>query len=466
MRGTLSERRLLLIIGIVQFVNVLDFMMVLPLGPDFARALEIPTSRLGLVGGSYTVAAALSGILGALVLDRFDRRKALAVTLSGLALGTAAGAFAGSLSSMLAARLLAGAFGGPTTALSLAVVGDVVPPERRGRAMGAVMGAFAVSSVLGVPAALELARLGSWRLPFFAVAALGAAVAASALVLLPPLRHHLEARREARSSTGRLLLRPAVALALLATAALMTAQFALVPNIAAYWQYNLGYPRERLGLLFIAGGAASFAGMRVAGWVADRFGAALTTAVATAPYVAVVLAAFVFPGAAPPALALFVGFMVASSARMVPIQALSTRVPEPEERARFMSAQSAVQHLGAAAGAFLGAGMLQQLPDGRLGGMDGVAWLAVALAATVPGLSWLVESRVRRRERRGLPGSEAAAGAAAPAATEARGATACEERSSAPRGLVSPAEGLLPVARLQLAPVEASRAAAPGRRAS
>ena len=412
MRGPLSERRLLLVIGVVQFVNVLDFMMVLPLGPDFARALAIPASRLGLVAGSYTAAAALSGILGSLVLDRFDRRTALAVALGGLVLGTAAGALAASLSSMLAARLLAGAFGGPTAALSLAVVGDVVPPERRGRAMGAGLGAFAVSSVLGVPAALELAALGSWRTPFLAVAALGAAVAASAAILLPPLRHHLEARRGARASTGRLLLRPPVALALLATAALMTAQFALVPNIAAYWQRNLGYPRERLGLLFVSGGAASFAGMRVAGRLADRFGSALTTAGATALYVAVVLAAFVFPAAAPPALLLFVGFMVASSARMVPMQALSTRVAEPQERARFMSAQSAVQHLGAAAGAFLGAGMLRELPDGRLGGIDGVAWLAVALAAAVPGLSWLVESRVRRRDG---PGPEATAvGAVAP----------------------------------------------------
>lgn len=416
MRGPLSERRLLLVIGVVQFVNVLDFMMVLPLGPDFARALAIPTSRLGLVAGSYTAAAALSGILGSLVLDRFDRRTALAVALGGLVLGTAAGALATSLSSMLAARLLAGAFGGPTAALSLAVVGDVVPPERRGRAMGAVMGAFAASSVLGVPAALELARLGSWRTPFLAVAALGAVVAASAAILLPPLRHHLEARRGAGASTGRLLLRPPVALALLATAALMTAQFALVPNIAAYWQFNLGYPRERLGLLFVSGGAASFAGMRVAGRLADRFGAALTTAGATALYVVVVLAAFVFPAAAPPALLLFVGFMVASSARMVPMQALSTRVTEPQERARFMSAQSAVQHLGAATGALLGAGMLRELPDGRLGGIDGVAWLAVALAAAVPGLSWLVESRVRRREGRG------------PEATTVR-AIAPEERS-------------------------------------
>ena len=145
----------------------------------------------------------------------------------------------------------------------------------------------------------------------------------------------------------------------------------------------------------------SFATMRLAGRLADRAGAAVTAAAATAIYLAVVLAAFAFPGRDPPALALFVGFMVASSFRMVPVQALSSRVPAPEERARFMSAQSVAQHLGAAAGALIASKMLWQLPGGRLGGMSGVAYLAAALAAVVPGLLWLVEQRVRRGPERG-----------------------------------------------------------------
>ncbi|HSB41980.1 MAG TPA: MFS transporter [Methylomirabilota bacterium] len=414
MRGTLPERRTLLLIGAVQFVNILDFMMVLPLGPDFARSLAIPTSKLGLVGASYTAAAALTGIVGSLILDRFDRRKALGVALLGLAAGTVAGAFATGLGSMLAARILAGAFGGPVASLSLAVVSDVVPAERRGRAMGAVMGGFAVASVLGVPAGLELARLGGWRSPFVAVAILGVSLAATALAVLPPLDAHLRARSTATSGAGEVLLRPAAVLALLATGALMTAQFAIVPNISAYWQFNLGYPREHLGLLFVLGGAVSFAAMRLAGHLADRAGAALAVAAATVPYAAVVLAAFVFPAREPPALVLFVGFMAASAFRMVPIQALSSRVPEPEERARFMSAQSVVQHLGAATGALVASGMLRELPGGSLVGMAGVGLFAVALAATVPALLWLLEQRVRRRE-----GAEPApsGGAATPAPT-------------------------------------------------
>jgi MFS family permease len=103
----LSERKLIFLLATVQFVNILDFMMVMPLGPDFALALGIPTSRLGIIAGSYTAAAALAGIIGAIFLDRFDRRRALAVAMLGLAVGTASGALAHSFGSLLAARILA-----------------------------------------------------------------------------------------------------------------------------------------------------------------------------------------------------------------------------------------------------------------------------------------------------------------------------------------------------------------------
>ncbi|HWU90815.1 MAG TPA: MFS transporter, partial [Kofleriaceae bacterium] len=86
MPSPLSERRLVFLIGAVQFINTLDFMMVMPMGPDFAKALDIPSSKLGLIGGSYTLAAAVAGVIGALFLDRFDRRRVLAVAVAGLVL--------------------------------------------------------------------------------------------------------------------------------------------------------------------------------------------------------------------------------------------------------------------------------------------------------------------------------------------------------------------------------------------
>jgi predicted MFS family arabinose efflux permease len=405
-----SERFMLLLVSAVQFVNILDFMIVMPLGPDFAKALGIPSSHLGLIGGSYTASAAVAGIVGAFFLDRFDRRRALAIALAGLVLGTAAGGFATGLGSLLAARIVAGAFGGPATALALAIVSDAVPPERRGRAMGAVMGSFAVASVLGVPAGLELARLGDWRTPFFTVAALGAVVTAAAMSMLPPQRAHLTGERRAPTPFREVLSRPVVLLALSGTAVGVIANFALVPNISAFLQFNRGYPRDELGLLYMIGGAISFGTLRIAGRLTDRLGAPPVTVVGAAAYSSVLLLGFIYPVDAIPVLVIFAGFMVSQGFRFVPMQALSSRVPEPHERARFMSAQSAVQHLASAIGAMCGAQLLTEHADGSLAGVDELAWFAVAMALVHPVLAYAIDRRVRAN----------AAAAAAAASSSAR----------------------------------------------
>jgi predicted MFS family arabinose efflux permease len=394
----LHERRLILLIGAVQFINVLDFVMVMPLGPDFAEALGIPAARLGVVGGAYTAAAAVAGIAGSLFLDRFDRRKALGVSLFGLVLGTALGGFAWDLSSLIVARLVAGAFGGPATSVASAIIADSIPPERRGRALGAIMGAFSVASVLGIPAGLELARLGGWQLPFFAVAALGVIVTLLAVALMPPMTGHLVLHQR-RGSPFALLRRPLVLLSLTGSACLMFGNFALIPNLSAYFQYNRGYPRAELGLLYLTGGTISFLTMRLAGRAADRFGATSTTAVGTAAFVLTLFLGFIRPLPWLPVLALFVAFMVTNSFRFVAVQSLGTRVPEAGERARFLSLQSCVQHVASAAGAMLASQLLSTRSDGGLAGIDRVASLTALLTACVPVLMGLVEPRVKRRER-------------------------------------------------------------------
>ncbi len=392
-----SERTLIFLVGAVQFVNVLDFMMVMPLGPDFAAGLGIPASSLGLVGGAYTGAAAVAGLVASTFLDRFDRRKALAVAMLGLVLATAAGGTATGLGTMVAARVAAGAFGGPATSLSLSIVADAVPAERRGKALGTVMGAFSVASVLGVPAGLELAHLGTWRLPFFAVAALGLVVAGAALWLMPPMAAHLARPAAVGPAPPLLRSRPAV-LSLAATATSMLSGFAIIPNIAAHLQLNLGFPRERLGGLYMAGGAVSFVVLRVAGRWVDRFGAPRVAAAGSATFVAVMLGAFAFPPPWLPVLAVFPFFMIGNSLRNVSVNTLSSRVPSPAERARFMSAQSAVQHLASALGAGLSTRILVVTPDGRLGGVRALALFSAALALALPFLLLAVSAALSRRE--------------------------------------------------------------------
>jgi predicted MFS family arabinose efflux permease len=395
MPSPLSERKLVFLIGSVQFIITLDFNMVMPLGPDFAKALGIPTSNLGFVAGSYTAAATLAGIVGAFFLDRYDRRRALAVALAGLVVGTAMGGLAIGPVTLLATRVVAGTFGGPASALALAMVSDMVAPERRGRAIAAVMGAFSVASVLGVPAGLQLASLGGWRAPFFTVAALGVVVIAAAISMLPSEHAHQSAERRGAPPPFRAVLsRPVVQFALAGTAAGVIANFALIPNISAFLQFNRGYPRDELGLLYAIAGAIVFGTMRIAGRLADRHGAHITFVGATW-YAIVLIVGFIYPVDAIPVLAIFVGFTVSGGFRFLPMHALSSRIPAPRERGRFMSAQSAVQYLAQTIGAILGAQLLTEHPDGSLAGIDNVGWFAIAMALVHVAITYAVHSRVR-----------------------------------------------------------------------
>ena len=271
--------------------------MVMPLGPDFAKALGISTAHLGIVGGSYAAAAAVAGLVAAPLLDRFDRRKALGVAIFGLVIGTAAGALARGLTSLVLARAIAGAFGGPATSIALSIIADVIPPARRGRAMGAVMGAFSVASVLGVPVGLRLARCGGWRLPFIAVAGTGVVIGVLAVRAMPSMRGHIaSAEATPRLDRMRALLGDGtVRLALVMNALVMMTAFLVIPNIAAYLQQNFHYPRADIELLYFVGGATSFFVMRIAGRGIDRLGAAPVAAVGTPILIAVLYLGFIAP---------------------------------------------------------------------------------------------------------------------------------------------------------------------------
>jgi predicted MFS family arabinose efflux permease len=161
-----------------------------------------------------------------------------------------------------------------------------------------------------------------------------------------------------------------------------------VPHIASFVQLNLGFPRARLGGMYLIGGIVSFVATRVAGRWVDRWGAARIGTAGAALVLVVIAAGFV---ADPPWLSvpvLFLTFFLANGLRNVPFNTLMTLVPLPHERAAFLSLQSATQHLAAALGAGLSSLLLTTSAGGALIGVPKVA--AVAIAANVALLPLMV----------------------------------------------------------------------------
>src|SRR6266478_6612963 len=168
----LNERSLLLVLAAIQFTATVDFLIILPLGPQYMRVFGITPAQFGMIVSAYALSAGVSGIAAGFFLDRFDRKRALLGLYLGFAIGTLCCARAPSYHLLVAARVLAGAFGGVAGALILAIIGDVIPEERRGAATGLVMSSFSVASICGVPIGLLLATHVNWHIPFFVLAAL------------------------------------------------------------------------------------------------------------------------------------------------------------------------------------------------------------------------------------------------------------------------------------------------------
>jgi predicted MFS family arabinose efflux permease len=157
-----SEARLLLALAAIQFVYVADFMVMSPLGPVLMRTFGIGPGEFGLLVSVYTFSAAAAGFLGALFVDRFDRRRVLLVLFGIYVAALLGAAFAPGYPMLLAARALGGAAGGLMGATVYTVIADQIPEERRGAATGMVMSAFSLATIAGVPIGLLFAGWFGW----------------------------------------------------------------------------------------------------------------------------------------------------------------------------------------------------------------------------------------------------------------------------------------------------------------
>ncbi len=162
---------LLLTLAAVQFTHIVDFMIMMPLGPQFMRLFAIGPQQFGFMVSAYTFAAAASGFVAAFWIDRFDRRRALLTLYGGFIVATALCGVAPELFHCCSvARIIAGTFGGVLGGLTFAIVADLVPYARRATATAVVAPRSRWRRSLGVPLSLWIAAHYSWRAPFLVLA--------------------------------------------------------------------------------------------------------------------------------------------------------------------------------------------------------------------------------------------------------------------------------------------------------
>jgi predicted MFS family arabinose efflux permease len=388
-----SERTLLLLLAAVQFTHILDFMVVMPLGQQLMRELTIGPAQFSHLVAAYTISAGVIGFLAAPFMDRFDRRKTLLIAYAGFFAGTLACGLAQTNETLLAARAICGAFGGVSGSTVMAIVSDIVPPQRRAAGMGIIMAAFAVAAALGVPFGLYLAQQFRWEMPFFLVAGIAVVVWLLVFFLLPPVRDHLNnSPMRGFGAFLELLRDPNAGRALLFMAALVMGHFTIIPLLTPYLVSNVGLPENKLFFFYLVGGVCSALTAPMFGRLADRKGRfrvfALLIGVAS-----VVTLILTNSGPLPvwAVLVLAALFFMFASGRFIPGQAIMSLAVPAQRRGSFMSLSSCTRDLISGITSSLGGWVVTKSPTGQLVNFDKLGWLAVAVSL----LSLWLARRVR-----------------------------------------------------------------------
>lgn len=360
---TIHEGWLLAVLAAIQFTAVVDFMIVMPLGPRYIETFHITTAQFGVIVASYAVAAGIAGFLAALFIDRFDRKKSMLGLYAGFTLGTLFCGLAPTYWTLVAARAMAGAFGGITMGMVMTIIGDVIPEQRRGKAMGIVMSAFSIASIFGVPVGLYLAKaMNNWHIPFLVLAGFCALVLPFIHISMPSLRGHIDriAKQPPAKMMATIVRDPKNLRALGFMAMLMCAGFTVFPFLATYLVHNVGLTEGQLPLIYLCGGVCTLVSMNVIGRWADRAGKQKVFTIMMLASMAPVLIVTNLPHVAL-WLALVVStiFMVCSSGRTVPAMALLTASVEPHQRGGFMSINSSVQQISMGIAAWLSGKIIQ-----------------------------------------------------------------------------------------------------------
>lgn len=380
-----NERLALLALAGIQFTHILDFMIVMPLGPQLLRALNIDTHEFGLLLSSYTFAAAASGLLAATYIDRFDRRKLLLSLYALFTIATLCCGLAPNYTALLIARALAGAFGGIMGALAQTIVADIVPFERRGQAMGTIMASFSLSTVAGVPLGLFLAThvdaLG-WRAPFYFIVALSVVFWTTGYRLLPSLTAHVgRAGGSVLQQIYAVAKEPNHLRAYCFVALLMMAGFTVIPYIALYYTTNVGMTDSFITIIYLCGGTATFFTSRLIGKLADRHGKLRSFRwLALAAIVPLLITTHLVPVPWWLVLINATAFFILVPGRMIPGMAMVTAAALPQVRGTFMSLSASVQMLTSGFASLIAGLIITRTPAGQVEHFNVVGYIAAACA--------------------------------------------------------------------------------------
>lgn len=379
-----NERLIIIILFFVQFTHMVDFVVMMPLGPKLVRSFALTPSEFSYVISSYAFSAAIMGVLSSFFVDNYDRKKVLVLFYAGFLVANVFCALSVNYFMLVFSRIMAGGFGGVLAGLTFSIIGDVVPEIRRGKAMGIVMSAFGTASVVGIPAGLYLADHYDWHSPFWLISILSLFVIIVTAIKMPPVTGHIKLQRFKKSEEFakiiNLFYNKNCRISFILSCSYIISGFLVIPFISQYLVRNVKILETQLSLTYFFGGLFTFFTSRFIGVLADKYGKhKMVYILAPLSLIPIYLITNLPQSSITTVLIVTTIFFVLISGRFVPIMAIITSSVTKADRGAFMGINSSLQQLAMGVASIFAGYIISYNVSGEMDHFNIVGYLSMVM---------------------------------------------------------------------------------------
>ena len=387
------ENRIIFILTFIHFIHLVDFVVIMPLGPTLMAKLGVSPATFAALVSAYTFAGAATGLIISLFADKFEKKLLLTLSLLGVAIGTAFCGLAQNGYQLIIARALTGFFGGVLNPLVFALVAEWIPASRRGKAMAWVMSGFSMASVIGVPIGLVINDYFGHEMTFFSISFLIALTSIGCYFLLPESSIPSQELKfkELVKVLGTSLKNKKYLKVFFYTFFISGTMFLLIPMLSPYAVKNMGMQTTDLKFMYLIGGLLTVVTARIFGVLTDRFGG---QHVYMGLCLASVFPVYLYTHSGPiyfyQYIAIGAVFMSLISGRMIPAMTLTSLVPAPHQRGQFMGILNSVRAGSTALGSLIVGLIVVENNQGKLINFDKIGKTAIAVSLISIILTYLI----------------------------------------------------------------------------
>jgi multidrug resistance protein len=162
-----TNSRILALLFVGVLMGALDISIVGPAIPAIEKSINVNRQLMSWIFSIYVLANLVGISLMAKLSDSYGRRRIYIISLTIFSVGSVVVALSHNFNILLAGRVIQGFGASGIFPVASAVVGDIYPPEKRGRALGLIGSVFGIAFILGPVIAGVVLKYFIWNDLFY-----------------------------------------------------------------------------------------------------------------------------------------------------------------------------------------------------------------------------------------------------------------------------------------------------------